>query len=321
MKIYMKQLRLIILFSILSLSVTVRAMEEQSVSLDTPTGKINGKIGLPDAKKPPIVLLIAGSGPTDMDGNTNSGGFSMKNNSLKLLAEGLAQRGIATLRFDKRGIASSSAATKKERDLRFEDYVTDVQGWIDRLSEDSRFSDVFVLGHSEGSLIGMLASVDNPKVKGFISLAGAGRPAYDIIEEQLSGQPAEVRHLVKSINDSLKAGKEVSNIPMGLMTLFRPSVQPYLISWYRYNPQEVIAKLRQPVLILQGDKDVQVSEEDAKLLKQSLPKAQFQILKDMNHVLKTCESVDMQVQQATYANPDLPVQEDLLITIEKFVKR
>jgi hypothetical protein len=163
MKIYMKQLRLIILFSILSLSVTVRAMEEQSVSLDTPTGKINGKIGLPDAKKPPIVLLIAGSGPTDMDGNTNSGGFSMKNNSLKLLAEGLAQRGIATLRFDKRGIASSSAATKKERDLRFEDYVTDVQGWIDRLSEDSRFSDVFVLGHSEGSLIGMLASVDNPK--------------------------------------------------------------------------------------------------------------------------------------------------------------
>ena len=306
----MKQLRLIILFSILSLSVTVRAMKEQSVSLDTPTGKINGKIGLPDAEKPPIVLLIAGSGPTDMDGNTNSGGFSMKNNSLKLLAEGLAQRGIATLRFDKRGIASSSAATKKESDLRFEDYVTDVQGWIDRLSEDS-----------EGSLIGMLASVDNPKVKGFISLAGAGRPAYDIIEAQLSGQPAEVRHLVKSINDSLKAGKEVSNIPMGLMTLFRPSVQPYLISWYRYNPQEVIAKLRQPVLILQGDKDVQVSEEDAKLLKQSLPKAQFQILKDMNHVLKTCESVDMQVQQATYANPDLPVQEDLLITIEKFVKR
>ena len=152
-------------------------------------------------------------------------------------------------------------------------------------------------------------------------MAGAGRPAYDIIEEQLSVQPAEVRHLVKSINDSLKAGKEVSNIPMGLMTLFRPSVQPYLISWYRYNPQEVIAKLRQPVLILQGDKDVQVSEEDAKLLKQSLPKAQFQILKAMNHVLKTCESVDMQVQQATYANPDLPVQEDLLITIEKFVKR
>ena len=144
----MKQLRLIILFSILSLSVTVRAMKEQSVSLDTPTGKINGKIGLPDSEKPPIVLLIAGSGPTDMDGNTNSGGFSMKNNSLKLLAEGLAQRGIATLRFDKRGIASSSAAAKKESDLRFEDYVADAQGWIDRLSEDSRFSDVFVLGHS-----------------------------------------------------------------------------------------------------------------------------------------------------------------------------
>ena len=197
-----------------------------------------------------------------------------------------AARCIATLSSIKRELLCP-AATKKERDLRFEDYVTDVQGWIDQLSEDSRFSDVFVLGHSEGSLIGMLASVDNPKVKGFISLAGAGRPAYDIIEEQLSGQPAEVRHLVKSINDSLKAGKEVSNIPMGLMTLFRPSVQPYLISWYRYNPQEVIAKLRQPVLILQGDKDVQVSEEDAKLLKQSLPKAQFQILKDMNHVLKT----------------------------------
>ena len=98
---------------------------------------------------------------------------------------------------------------------------------------------MYLFWHSEGSLIGMLASVDNPKVKGFISLAGAGRPAYDIIEEQLSGQPAEVRHLVKSINDSLKAGKEVSNIPMGLTDLFRPSVQPYLISWYQIGRAHV----------------------------------------------------------------------------------
>ncbi len=298
------------------------AATEQAVSLDTPTGTINGKLLIPDAERPPVVLLIAGSGPTDMDGNTVSGSLSIKNNSLKLLAEGLARQGIATLRYDKRGIASSASAGKSETTMRFEDYVDDAADWITWLGRETRFSGIYVLGHSEGALIGMLACLKNTNtnVKGFISLAGAGYPAYALIEEQMAGQPAEVRALVKSINDSLQKGQCVSNVPMGLMALFRPSVQPYLISWYRYDPGSVISNLRLPVLIIQGDRDIQVSVKNAERLRLSQRRARLQIIENMNHVLKMCESTDAAAQQATYTNPDLPVSEQLITTIEKFIK-
>ena len=127
--------------------------EEHPVTLNTASGSINGKLLLPaHAKSCHVVVLIAGSGPTDMDGNNPM----MKNNSLKFLAEGLALKSIASLRFDKRGIASSASAGKEESKLRLEDYVNDVTGWIDLLAKDKRFTGITVAGHSEGSLIGML---------------------------------------------------------------------------------------------------------------------------------------------------------------------
>lgn len=316
----MKRLNLKLSLLLAILPVMSWAFEERAVSLEIPAGEIKGKMLLPDVESPPVILIIAGSGPTDMDGNTVLGAVTIKNNSLKFLAEGLAERGIASLRYDKRGIASSAAAGKEEKDLRFDDYVADARAWIDLLSGDDRFSGIFVVGHSEGSLIGMLASEGNAKVKGFVSVAGAGHPAYELIETQMSNQPAEVCQLVKSINDSLRAGKTVTDIPAGLMALYRPSVQPYLMSWYRYDPREVVARLEQPVLIVQGDKDIQVSVEDAELLKSAQPRALLQLIENMNHVLKHCESVDAGEQQATYTNPDLPVVENMLNIIEKFIK-
>ena len=136
----------------------------------------------------------------------------------------------------------------------------------------------------------------------------------------MSGQPAEIRLLVKTFNDSLRAGKTIADVPMGLMALYRPSVQPYLISWFRYNPQKIVGDLKQPVLIIQGDKDIQVSVNDAELLKAAQPRATLQLVENMNHVLKRCESVDAGEQQATYTNPNLPVVETLLNVIGKFIK-
>ena len=140
--------------------------------------------------------------------------------------------------FDKRGIGTSASAGKEEAKLRFEDYVNDVTGWIDYLSKEKRFTTITVAGHSEGALIGMLACQNRPKVKGYISIAGAGRPAYEIIEAQVTAQqnPEAVRKEVASINGSLKNGKEVSDVPAYLQSLYRASVQPYLISWFKYNP-------------------------------------------------------------------------------------
>ena len=303
-----KKLIAFVCFLLVSLSglpqLPVR-LNERPVVLNTSTGALKGKMVTPNQESGyPVVLIIPGSGLTDMDGN--SAALPGKNNSLRYLAEGLAGKGIASLRYDKRGIASSASAGKDEYSMRFEDGIKDARGWIDYLSKDKRISGIYVLGHSEGALVGMAASVDNPKVKGYISVAGAGRPAYE---------------MVRSINTSLKEGKLVPDVLIGLQALFRSSVQPYMISWYTYNPQEIIKKLKVPVLILQGDKDMQVSVKDAELLKRSQPSADYHLIGNMNHLMKTCDTMDQQKQMATYTDPALPLHKDVLILIEKFVSK
>lgn len=308
------------LFSLPCLPQLPVRINERPVVLNTATGTLKGKMVIPNLERGyPVVLIIAGSGPTDMDGN--SAVMPGKNNSLKYLAEGLAGKGIASLRYDKRGIASSASAGKDEYSMRFEDGIQDARGWIDYLSRDKRISGIYVLGHSEGALVGMAASVDNPKVKGYISLAGAGHPAYEIVEEQMSGQPEVIRDMVKSINASLRAGKLVADVPMGLQALFRSSVQPYMISWYAYDPREIIKQLDIPVLILQGDKDIQVAVKDAELLKQARPSADYHLIGNMNHLLKVCDTIDREKQMATYTDPALPVHKDVFIFVEKFVTK
>ena len=292
----------------------------ETVTLDTKEGDINGELLLPNGGKTyPVVLLIAGSGPTDMDGNSAIG--NMKNNSLKFLAEGLAANGIASLRFDKRGIATSAAAGKEESLLRFEDYVNDVKGWINYLAKDKRFTGITVVGHSEGSLIGMLACTNQHAVNALVSLAGAGRPAYEVIEEQVASQPEMIKKEVASINESLKSGKTVEQVSMYVQSLFRASVQPYLISWYKYNPQTVIASLKIPVLIVQGKKDIQVSVKDAELLKKSKPTAELLLIDSMNHVLKDCETMEPQKQMSIYTNPSLPVNATLISSLNTFIRK
>jgi len=294
--------------------------KEEPVVLETATGSIYGKLLIPNVNgKCPVVLIIAGSGPTDMDGNSIL--LKGKNNSLKYLAEGLAANGVASLRFDKRGIASSAKSAKNEADLRFEDYVNDAAGWVEFLKKDKHFSGVSVAGHSEGSLIGMMVCSKESGVKSFISIAGAGYPANEIIESQVASQPDVVKQAVAQINDSLKVGKTVKEIPGYLMSLYRPSIQPYMISWFKYDPRNIIKTLTVPVLILQGDADIQVTPEDAKALQTANHSAKMLIIKGMNHVFKHADSMDMQRQIVIYGDPSLPIAPELLSEICNFVKR
>mgnify|MGYP002082259879 CR=1 FL=1 len=163
---------------------------------------------------------------TDRDGNNPM----MKNNALKMLAEMLRTNGIASLRFDKRGIAKSSNAGLQEKNLRFEDYVNDVNDWVSYLKKDKRFNQVIVAGHSEGSQIGILAAGSNPEIGKVISLAGAGRPASQILRKQLAKQPQQILDMCNPILEKLEKGDTVGHVSPLLYTLFRPSVQPYLIS-------------------------------------------------------------------------------------------
>jgi pimeloyl-ACP methyl ester carboxylesterase len=286
----------------------------EPVVLDTGTGILHGTLETPAAKPPyPVVLIIAGSGPTDRDGNSPL--LAGKNDSLKMLAEGLAARGIASLRYDKRLIGESKMAGVKEEDLRFEMYVDDAVRWGEYLRKDPRFRCLAIAGHSEGSLIGMLAA-HKLAANGYISIAGVGRPAGQAILEQFRSQPlpAGLMKQVEDIVSALEAGRTVDSVPPALAALFRASVQPYVISWLRYDPAREIARLNMPVLILQGTTDIQVSVADAKLLAKANPAAKLVVIEGMNHVLKEVPAA-RDKQLASYGDPSLPLARGLVSEI------
>jgi pimeloyl-ACP methyl ester carboxylesterase len=313
------KLKVIFLIVIAALMAITTSAQEQATVLKTPSGDINGVLLKPVSKKKiPVVLIISGSGPTDKDGNQ----AAMLNNSLKMLAEALKQNGIASLRFDKRGIAGSRTAGKQESDLRFDNFIDDVSGWINLLAQDKKFSKIIVAGHSEGSLIGMIASAKDNRVKKYVSIAGAGKPAAEILKEQLSSRPQAVKDLVFPMLDTLKRGETIPDVPASLNVLFRPSIQPYLISWFKYNPQTEIKKLKIPSLIIQGDKDIQVSVKDADSLAAAAGnKASEKIIVNMNHVLKNIEITDQTEQLKIYSNPNLPINTEMVKEIVKFIQR
>lgn len=311
--------RLFTLFWALLLATAAIYAGEEEIVLNTPTGDIHGKLMLPDGSTPcPVVLIIAGSGPTDMNGN--SIGTGMTNNSLLFLAQELAAKGIATVRYDKRGIGKSTAAGTKEENLRFDHYIDDAAAWADRLGSDARFNKVVIAGHSEGSLIGMVAATRSKAVKAYVSIAGCGSPAYEILEKQLQSQPVQIQEESAAICKELREGRTVEKVPFYLAALYRQSVQPYLISWFAYNPSAEIARLSIPVLILQGDKDIQVGTEEAEKLHAALPSSSLYIIKDMNHVLKHCDTMQQMAQLATYRDADLPIKPELISRIVEFIK-
>jgi pimeloyl-ACP methyl ester carboxylesterase len=291
---------------------------EEAITLQSRKGDIKGTLMLPDttANGLTIVLIIAGSGPTDRNGNQPG----MSSNAYKLLAEALISNGIASLRYDKRGIAESKMAGQKEGDLRFDDMVQDAKDWVRTLAGDKRFSKIIIAGHSEGSLIGMLASENNEQVDGFISIAGPGRAADVMLREQLASQPKELLDMVNPMLDTLKHGDTLKYAPPMLASLFRASIQPYLISWFKYDPAVEIKKLSIPVLIAQGAMDVQVTAKDAVLLAAANPRAKKLIIPDMNHPLKQTTIADKNAQMATYSDPSLPLHPAFVTGVVDWVK-
>jgi len=292
-------------------------MNQSPVSLKTITGSIAGTLAMPKTVngKLPVVLIIAGSGPTDRDGNNMLG---VSANSYKMIAASLAKNGIASLRYDKRMIGQSVSSTK-EKDLRFEDYSDDAIALINMLHTDARFSKVIVMGHSEGSLIGMIASYDQP-VNAFISVAGPGTSIDKTLIEQSKAQSQFVQDAFKKVLDSLKAGKTYEKVDPSLYTVFRPSVQPYLISWITHDPAKEIKKLKIPVLIVQGTTDLQVTVADSEKLKKEKKDATLLVIPGMNHVLKDAPA-DRAANTATYKDAKLPLKPEFVTGMVDFIKK
>lgn len=311
---YMKQLSIILLFLLsLNASSQDQIFYTQDVRINT---LIDGTLYTPeDDNNNNLVILIAGSGPTDRNGNNSA----MKNNSLKFLAQGLAQNGISVYSYDKRIFEITKKPDFKEEDLSFQDFITDAIDVVNYFKKEKKYKKIIVAGHSEGSLIGMIASKE-ANTDGFISLAGAGSPIDEVLEFQIGQNSPQFLEETKTILAELRKGNTVTEMSPSLASLFRPSVQPYMISWIKYNPQQEIKKLKKiPVMIINGSADLQVQVSEAEALKQAKPDAKYLIIQDMNHVFKTVK--DMAENQNSYVNPDLPVSEELISEMTKFVKK
>ncbi|MEQ9529749.1 MAG: alpha/beta fold hydrolase [Parvibaculaceae bacterium] len=303
---------------IVSLTAALPLSAEPSWTTEEVTlgNELYGTLTLPDGDAPAdAALIIAGSGPTDRDGNFPGG----PNDSLKMLAAELGERGIASLRFDKRGTGESIAAAPSEEKLRAETFVEDVEGWITFLKERPSIRRVVVIGHSEGGLVGTLAAQKQP-VAGIVLLASAGRPAPALIREQLAGQdlPPEIAKRAEEILASLERGETVDKVPHQLDALYRPSVQPYLISWFKYDPAEELAKLDVPVLVIQGTRDLQARPADSEKLAAAHDGATLVTIEDMNHVLKTAPE-SRAGNMALYADPEAPLAGGLSDAIADFI--
>jgi pimeloyl-ACP methyl ester carboxylesterase len=312
-------MRFKLLLSLLMVSLSAAAAQ-RPVSLDVGGGTVYGTELTPDGVtgKMPVVLLHSGSGPTDRDGNSTM--LPGPNDSLKMVAEGLAQHGIASIRYDKRAIGASALPVWKEENLRLDDYVGDAAAWLRKLRADPRFSRVVMAGHSEGAQIASEACAQGG-ADACVLIAGAGHTLDEILHDQLKDKlPPPLMAESDRILASLKEGKTVDRVPPPLMSLYHPSVQPYLISSFQHDPRKSIAALNMPVLILQGTNDIQVSQDEAKALSAAAPKAKLVIIEGMNHVLKIVGS-DEALQQKSYVSPDLPVAPQLIDALSNFVNK
>lgn len=292
---------------------------ESAIEAPGPAGPLKGTMLGPQAQHAPVVLIIPGSGPTDRDGNSPAG---VLGNSYRLLAEALAERGITSVRIDKRGMFGSAAATPDANAVTIEDYVADVQAWSAVIRRRTQAPCIWLLGHSEGGLIAM-AAARHTDVCGLLLLAAPGRPMGEILREQLKANPANAPLLAQALPaiDALEAGKQVDTTGMhpALLRLFRPEVQGFLISAFSYDPARLLAGLAKPVLIVQGQRDLQVREADARALKQADPKATLVLLPDMNHVLKSVASDDVRANLATYGDSSLPLAPGVVQSIGDFL--
>ncbi|WP_114394821.1 alpha/beta hydrolase [Oleisolibacter albus] len=293
-------------------------VQAAEVQLSTPTGALFGTLLTTPGDGPmDVVILHAGSGPTDRDGNNPK----MRNDSLKLLAEGLAQAGWGSLRMDKRAIAASAAAGAVEQDLRFDTYVDDLVAWTGWLRQQPRVRRIVLLGHSEGALIATAAAGRVP-LAGLVLLNGAGHKAGDVIRAQLAAapMPPDLRAQADSILTSLEQGKTVAEVPPPLAMLYRPSVQPYMISWLRHDPAALLADLRLPVLIVGGSTDLLVGAADFRALAAARPDATAVMLDGMNHVLKTAPA-DRAANIAAYGDPSRPLHPGLMPVLTGFLEK
>ncbi|ANY18845.1 Alpha/beta hydrolase family protein [Tsuneonella dongtanensis] len=308
-----------IMAAALAATFAVGANAQEPLTAPGPAGDLAGTLIRP-AEGGAVVIIIPGSGPTDRDGN-NPGGITAS--SYRLLAEALHARGIGSLRIDKRGMFGSKAAIADPNAVTYADYAQDVARWVEAARRASGNDCVWVAGHSEGGSIALLAAQSPQGICGVILLAAPANRFSTILRKQLSANPANAPILPDALTaiDSFEKGErvDVANFHPALQAMFAPAVQGFLIDAMRYDPADLAAKLAVPLLVIQGEADIQVPRENGDALAKAQPDARYVVLPAMNHVLKAVPAGDMQANLAAYADPSRPVMPEIVDAIAGFV--
>lgn len=302
-------------------------LREKPIEARGPLGPLKGTLLAPARAGAPVVLIVPGSGPTDRNGNNPMG---VNAATYKLLAQDLAARGIATVRIDKRGMFGSAKAVADANAVTIPDYVADVHSWVGAIRRTTGVPCAWVLGHSEGGLVALAAAQGQGRdggeaanICGLLLLAAPGRPLGQVLRGQLRANPANAPILDQALAaiTGLEGGARVdtSSLHPALQPLFNEAVQGFLISAFAQDPARLIAATKKPVLVLQGERDLQVGVQDARLLAQANPAAQLVLLPDTNHVLKAVLTDDPSANMATYANPGQPLAPGVVDAVVRFV--
>jgi pimeloyl-ACP methyl ester carboxylesterase len=265
----------------------------------------------------PVAVIIAGSGPTDRNGNSVMG---IRPNSYAQLAWGLAERGIATLRYDKRGLPGTEG-TFDIREMTLDDFAGDVRAAAESLARDRRFSRVVLVGHSEGASLALLAAGQGAPVAGVVHMSGLGRGLREVVREQLRRQfdSATVARTDTAMNAYLR-GEQPRDVPPGLEMLFVPVNRTFMRSLAELDPPAVMRAVRQPVLIVQGETDLQATVADAQRVHAAKPAAQLTVIPQMNHVLKLdTNPTPMGQMTTTYQNPRIPIMPRVVAVIAEWI--
>jgi alpha-beta hydrolase superfamily lysophospholipase len=265
----------------------------------------------PDVDKPPVALLIAGSGTTDHDGN----GPQVKPATLKKLSEQLIARKIATLRYDKRGAGGWKPEFGRPEDFRFVNFVDDAAALVNYLRESGKFSKVIVVGHSEGGLVGILTTRRVP-VDRLVLLVTAARRQGDLVKAQLEKTvPPDVFEPIAKAIDAVMAGQIVDPPPPGFSVA--PSMQPGIASAFTEDPIDPLKKVTEPTLIIGGGRDRQVARVDFAALSAASPVAKTLWLPDMNHVL--VDVADEADDIKAYSDAERPLDPAMIDAVAAFV--
>lgn len=301
------------LFSI-SVLVVVLSLRAQDYQIELSDVTIGGTLLSVEAKDY-LAIIVAGSGPTNRNGNS---GMGLRTDAYKLLADSLYKHNISTYRYDKRWLGQSIPTTLDSRDVVLEDYIEDVSGLVDHFA-NAGYQRVVLIGHSEGSTIALACAANNLNVKAVVSISGAGKSIDQVIVDQISAQFQPLGEEAAILFDSLASGQIPKKIHPLLVSMFRPEVLPFLASYTRFNPSEIMAQMNQPVMVIQGTTDIQVGEEHARMLHAANPKSELRIYEGMNHVLRAAPA-DRSQNIKTYTQPELPLYEGLAQDIVSFIK-